>query len=150
MGYNHIKQKEEFTFSKTSHLFYLITIGTGSPSSWRKSRKDFLVVFWSVKIPETTIKGTTHHRLTTRQTGKRRNQPFSIPHSLLCPWAPQGAHSSHFHFNWKPAAMALTGAKEKLGIDCLSLFNYWWKTTGPGLMGSQWAFKMLWAFYANG
>lgn len=150
MGYNHIKQKEEFTFSTTSHLFYLITIGTGSPSSWRESRKDFLVVFWPVKIPETTIKGTTHHRLTIRQTGKRRHQPFSIPCSLLCPWAPQGAHCSHFHFKWKFAVMALIGAKDKLGIDCLSLFNYWLKTTGPGLMGSQWAFKILQAFYANG
>lgn len=150
MGYNHIKQKEEFSFSTTSHLFYLITTGTGSLSSWRESRKDFLVVCWPLKILETTIKGTAHHRLTTRQTGKRRNQTFSIPCSLLCPWAPQGTHFLHFCFNWKFAVMAFIGAKEKLGIDCLSLFNYWLKTTCPALIDSQWAFKILQAFYAYG
>lgn len=43
--------------------------------------------------------------------------------SLLGPWVPWGAYSSHSHCNWKFPWVTLIGTEEKLGTDCLLVFD---------------------------
>lgn len=70
-----------------------------------------MAVFWPVKTPEVVRqKEQVIPRSSTGKTMKGKNH--SGPWSLLSPWAPWGACSSHSHFDWKFLGMALISTEE--------------------------------------
>lgn len=135
-------------------LFCLITCrNLEFLSFYRESRKDVIAVFWPVKTPELLMQiEQVIPILTTSQSRKRRNQPFSNPWSLLSPWDPLGAYFPHSHFNWKFSVDGNYWSWKKVRhwlLKCVWLLLKGVLTTAPGLRGFQTAFKIPCVFDAK-